>query len=388
MANRLKTWKSWQFGKEARAWPVIRDAAEWAARGKGTARQSGTVARRYPSASVPQTLEAVLASPSDYLVKKRRAWDLVKYARLYTGETYPIAPSFEFTLRDAWLHVPSGFVITADREVLAFSSHAVASLYEGHSACRLEDAPVIEKPAFKLSTVWGNNYAHWLMDGLPKADALAAGDPALVVLDKPSPRFQKESVDLLGLANALAPDTELLRFRELRFVSSGKSGVPDPRPLLRVRDRLRRAAGESSGPKRVYISRQRTRRKITNGEEVARVLASYGFEEVFTEEMDFASQVRLFSGAEAIFGAHGAGTMNVLFAPSGSVLIEAINPLVWDHAAHRVASLCGVRHYHLFAANASRDFDVQVDPELLERTLSLALDGGADPRGILVEQLF
>lgn len=382
----MKTWKSWQFGKEARAWPVIRDAAKWASEGRGTVRDAAAVARRHPSSAVPQTLETVLASPSDFMVKKRRAWDVVKYARLYTGETYPITPSFEFTLRDAWLHVPSGFVITADREVLGFSSHAVAALHEGHSACRLEDAPVIEQPAFKLSTVWGNNYAHWLMDGLPKADALTAGDSALVVLDKPSPRFQKESVDLLGLANTLAPDSELLRFRELRFVSCGKSGVPDPRPLLRVRDRLRQAAGKPAGPRRVYISRQRTRRMITNGEEVGGVLASFGFEEVFTEEMDFASQVRLFSGAEAIFGAHGAGTMNVLFAPAGSALIEAINPPVWDHAAHRVAALCGVRHYHLFAANASREFDVRIDARILEKTLALAVDPERSPRDLLVEK--
>lgn len=382
----MKTWKSWQFGKEARAWPVIRDAAERASKENGAARETAGIARRHPSRAVPQTLEAVLDSPSDFMVKKRRAWEVAKYARLYTGEIYPIAPSFEFTLRDAWLHVPSGFVITADREVLGFSSHAVAALHEGHSACRLEDAPVIEQPAFKLSTVWGNNYAHWLMDALPKADALTAGDSALVVLDKPSPRFQKESVNLLGLAATFAPDTELLRFRELRFVSYGNSGVPDPRPLLRVRARLCRAAGKPAGPKRIYISRQRTRRRITNGEEVARVLAAFGFEEVFTEEMDFAAQVRLFSGAEAIFGAHGAGTMNVLFAPAGSALIEAINPPVWDHAAHRVASLCGVRHYHLFAENASREFDVRIDVRILEKTLALAFDPEHSPRDLLVEK--
>ncbi len=365
---------------------MVRDAAELASKGKGVARETGVTFRRQPSIAVPQTLEAVLEKPPVFFVKKRRAWDVVKYARLYTGETYPVAPSFEFVLRDAWLHVPSGFVITADREVLAFSSHALPSLYEGHAATRLEEAPVIEEPAFKLSTVWGNNYAHWLMDALPKADALSAGDPALVVLDKPSPRFQEECVSLLGLANVLKPATELVRFRELRFVSCGKSGVPDPRPLLRVRDRLREAAGPPSGPRRIYISRQRTRRKIINSEEVHRILASFGFKEVFTEEMDFAAQVALFSNAEAIFGVHGAGTMNVLFAPSGCALIEAFNPRVWDHAAHRVASLCGVRHYHLFGENASRDFDIEIDTAMLEKTLALALDPELSPRELLVEK--
>lgn len=71
--------------------------------------------------------------------------------------------------------------------------------------------------------------------------------------------------------------------------------------------------------------------------------------------------------------------MNTLFQPAGSVLIEAINPHVWDHAAHRVASLCGVRHFHLFAENASRELDIHINPRTLARTLALALEPGTHP---------
>jgi hypothetical protein len=76
-----------------------------------------------------------------------------------------------------------------------------------------------------------------------------------------------------------------------------------------------------------------------------------------------------------------------MFAPRGAALIEAYNPRVWDHAAHRVASLVGVRHFHLFAENVSKDFDVRIDPRLLARTLALALKGEPpDPR--LIEKVF
>lgn len=384
----VKKWKTWLFGKQARGWTVRPDAAAWARSHGGIPRENEKILRRQPSATVPESLEKILRNPSSYIVKQRRDWDYAKYARLNTGETYSVGPSFEFTLRNAWLHVPSGFVITEDREILGFSSCSLPSLYAGHAQADLDEAPWVEEAAFKLSTVYGSNYAHWLMDALPSADYLAPGDNRMVVLDKPSPPFQRRSLQLLGLPDVLEPAVELLRFRELHFVSPARSGVPDPRPLLRVKSRLLAAVGANNGPRRIYISRQRTRRKIVNSSEVSRVLGDFGFEEVFTEEMDFAAQLRLFAGAEAVFGAHGAGTMNVLFAPEGAALIEAFNPRVWDHAAHRVASLCRIRHYHLFGSNVSRDYDIRIDPFLLERVLALALDNSERPRQVLAEQIF
>jgi len=78
----------------------------------------------------------------------------------------------------------------------------------------------------------------------------------------------------------------------------------------------------------------------------------------------------------------------VLFARSAGALIEAINPRVWDHAAHRVASLFGIRHFHLFGQNATPEFDVRLDLKTLERTLALALEGGQPPRSVLIEEKF
>lgn len=388
----MRRWKSWEFGKLARALPVARDPSGWLSDNRETVqaqiREIATTARRNPSSSPPETLEAILAAPDSHFVKKRREWDIHKYARLYTGETYPIGPSYDICLRNCWLHVPSGTVVTADKEVLAFSSYALNCFYEGHSECDWDDAPWVEGPHFKLATVWGRNFAHWLMDALPKADALGANDLRTVVLDKDAPSFQAASLDLLAHHQRIVPASNLLRFRELHFVSTTRSGVPDPRPLNRVKIRLQDGAGKAAGGRRIYISRQKTRRRILNGDEVGRVLVDFGFEEVFSEELSLAEQIRAFSGAEVLFGAHGAGTLNVLFMAPGGVLIEAFNPKVWDHAAHRVASLFGIRHFHLFAENANDEYDVRLDLRTLERTLSLALDKVESPRPVLVEERF
>ena len=390
----MSKYKPWLFGKQARSLPVFKDPAAWVhsreENAKVSPHEASSTARRHPSRTVPENLEGLIGNPTEYLVTSRRDWDILKYARLYTGENYEIPATFEFALRDCWLHVPSGMVITKDKEVLSFSTYALNAFYEGHSDLDWSDAPWVEEPAFKLATVWGRNYAHWLMDALPKADALVPGDTRLTILDKEAPPFQSQSAELLGLKNLHVPTINLLRFRELHFVSSTRSGSPDPRPLFRIRKRLQDAVGlpHPCSGRRLYISRQHARRRIVNGEDVEKVLTDFGFEEIFTEEMSFADQVRIFSEAAAIFGAHGAGTMNVVFAPAGSSLIEVINPRVWDHSAHRVASLCGVNHYHLFAENVSPDFDIRVDPFRLERTLALALEDSSQPRKTLVEKYF
>jgi len=391
----MSRWKSWKFGPNARVLPVVRltplpDADACTKMGiRLTLREPDTVARRHPSGSPPEGLQHIINDPSAFLVKKRRDWDTLKYSRLYAGEVYPIGASYDVVAEDCWLHTPSGTVITRDKRVLAFSSYSLDSFYQGHSEVPWEEAPWVTESSFTLATVWGTNFAHWLMDALPKADALVSHDKRRIVLNRRAPEFQKASLQLLGHCETDVPEGSLIRFKELHFVSSIRSGVPDPRPLLRIRDRFRAGAGTKpdTHPRRLYISRQETRRKILNHADVFPVLQEFGFEEVFCEEIDFAEQIRLFSSTEAIFGAHGAGTLNVLFAPRGSALIEAYNPQVRDHGAHRVASLVGVRHFHLFSGNASKDFDVRIDPNLLARTLALALKAEPpDPR--LIETVF
>ncbi len=376
----MARWKSWKFGSEARRLPTLRgpQTAQASDCWVGEPEKSALIARRFPSTGLSENISRILNHPDRFLVKKRRDWDIHKIARLYAGEFYPIGETWEVVCGNCWVHIPSGTVISSDRQGLCDTSLAPDCLYQGHSEVSWEDAPWIEDDVFLLATVWGGNYAHWLMDSLPR---LVSGPEQKLLMGRSVCRFQEDSLRLLGYAGdrLILPKTNLVRCRKLRVhITSLTSGIPHPACITAVRRRLQAAVGaETTAKRRLYISRQKPRRKILNHADVFPILQEFGFEEVFCEEMDFADQVRLFSSAEAIFGAHGAGTLNVLFAPEGSALIEAYNPQVWDHAAHRVASLLGVRHFHLFAENASKDFDVRIDPNLLARTLALALN--ADP---------
>lgn len=386
----MTRWRSWKFGSEARKLPALQsnETAQADDCRVGKIVETSMVGQRLPSRFLPENLSRILTYSDRFLVKKRRDWDIHKISRLLAGEYYPIGETREILCENCWVHIPSGTVISSGKQVLCDTSLAPDCLYEGHSEVSWEEVPWIEENVFLLATVWGGNFAHWLMDSLPR---LALDPTEKLLMGKSVPSFQSESLALLGYEadHIVIPTTSLVRCRKLRvYLAARTSGIPHPACLEKIRNRLQVAVGSSEGmARRLYISRQKTRRKIINHEEVLPVLKAFGFEEIFCEEMSFSEQVRLFSSAEAIFGVHGAGTLNVLFAPPGSSLIEAYNPQVWDHAAHRVASLGGVRHFHLFAENASKDFDVRIDPLLLAKTLALALERESpDPR--LVETVF
>ena len=46
-----------------------------------------------------------------------------------------------------------------------------------------------------------------------------------------------------------------------------------------------------------------------------------GFETVYTEELSFAEQVRLFSETRCLVSIHGAGLTNLMFMPPGGHML-------------------------------------------------------------------
>jgi capsular polysaccharide biosynthesis protein len=388
--------KHWLFGPRAKNLPVFRRGEDEKAVGCVSAKAThpGISARRHPSNAVPENLAAILADLNQFLVKNRREWDIHKISRLYAGEYYSIGESRELFFEDCWVHLPSGTVISSAKEVIAESTIALGCFYQGHSQVDWEDAPLIDDDCFLLATCWGSNYAHWLFDSLPRLSAhFGPESHPKLLLGKNPPPFQRQSLCMLGWSeeHLITPKLELVKCRRLCIhIASEVSGVPHSECVQNIRQRLLDAAGggpSRKGSRRIYISRQKTRRKIVNYPDIEAILREFGFEEVFCEELSFEEQVRIFSEAEAIFGHHGAGTINAMFAPVGAVLIEAFNPQVWDHTAHRMASLFGIRHFHLFGKNANKEFDVILDPKILTRTLALALDSNK-PRPELIEEKF
>ena len=129
----------------------------------------------------------------------------------------------------------------------------------------------------------------------------------------------------------------------------------------------------SGGRRRLYITRQASRRRIVNHDEVLVTLERHGFSEVPAEGLSVAEQIALFAQAEAVIGVHGAGLANAVFSPPGTLLIElqperreGIQLLYWNMAA-----ASGLRYIRIICRSLTRRLhsDLEVDCSHLDEVL-------------------
>lgn len=82
-------------------------------------------------------------------------------------------------------------------------------------------------------------------------------------------------------------------------------------------------SSDVSWPARVYIDRRAASNRILHNEdELIDILEQRGFAIIQLEYLTFDEQVNLFSHAEYIIGAHGAGLGNIVFCQPGTKIIE------------------------------------------------------------------
>jgi capsular polysaccharide biosynthesis protein len=239
-------------------------------------------------------------------------------------------------------------------------------------------------------------YYHWLVEGVPRIlDLIDDGidfDRYPLIMP-PMEAYHRQVLEVLGIS----PDKEVIAVGKGDWCHVGEcivptanfpfaapglddpSGQPDGYLLRRIRyrilERLAKPSGENANAsRRLYISRAKAlRRKLTiqNEADVRSILESRGFRTVFLEELPWAEQVMLVSGAEFIVGLHGAGLANILFAKAAS-LVEFQNPL--EARAHFavMARELNIRYAYIVGKldGRSNSFDnISIDLEVLKDML-------------------
>jgi capsular polysaccharide biosynthesis protein len=172
-----------------------------------------------------------------------------------------------------------------------------------------------------------HNYYHWLIDILPRLEALrtarCVADYYLV--DCLSP-FQRSVLDSLGIAPAqlIQPHCRLLLEADVLLAPS----PPSPTCLQRFGSRLLEALGVTANGaerRRIFISRAKARRRtLVNESTVRTMLQAKGFEIHSMEDYPLAKQARLVHEAEIVVATHGAGLANLLFARPGTQVVEIV----------------------------------------------------------------
>ena len=136
--------------------------------------------------------------------------------------------------------------------------------------------------------------------------------------------------------------------------------------------------------KRIYISRSQAKyRKIENENEVIKVFVNLGFEVYSLETMSVRDQIVLFSQAEIIAGIHGAGFINMSFAPPGTKIFEIFTEHYHD-AGHRLQAKVLCNQYYYMVGTTSKvenihpqQEDVYIDCKNLKQVIADILQKAA-----------
>jgi capsular polysaccharide biosynthesis protein len=195
------------------------------------------------------------------------------------------------------------------------------------------------------------NYGHFLTDCLLAihifADFLA--EHAIPVVVPKLKRWQKDHLRLLDARiEVIESSASMLRIEQcfhsnimdhfLHHLSADAGGMAD-RQIRGIGDARVKA------PSKVFLTRgDQPLRRFRQEKELADILKGYGFVSVQPEQFSVAEQIAIFSQADVIVGATGAGFANAVYCKPGALVIElmpeSFRGNVW------VRNLCCIRSCH------------------------------------------
>lgn len=124
------------------------------------------------------------------------------------------------------------------------------------------------------------------------------------------------------------------------------------------------------GVKRIWISRESARRKVTNKKTIEPVLKKHNFQDYVLEDLSLSEKVELFQSAEIIAASHGSGLTNMIFMKEGTNLIDIRDPK--DNIKNAFFSLASEfnLNYFYMEREETNDETIIINPEKLDHLIS------------------
>ena len=183
--------------------------------------------------------------------------------------------------------------------------------------------------ALWITDYWSTGHFHWLTDALTRLFVMRDRLNDLLLLLPASYEGRDIVTSSLNAFGVRKMDfigrDEFVECRNLLMPShTAPSGHFNQDAIRGVRNVLLSAYGSGEpGEERLYITRSKAaKRRIVNEDEIAPIVAGFGFQTVFAEDISFEEQVRLCSRARYIVSNHGAGLTNILFMREGGSVLE------------------------------------------------------------------
>ena len=231
---------------------------------------------------------------------------------------------------------------------------------------------VIEKPLTSANNTsiinvfyqWGGGYYHFLTEVLPNALEIChdISYSDIPIFLNPC-KFAEPILRWFGLTNPVLTAINKTAYTSEIIQPIIECGNPSPRKIQLIRDVIGRKLTfrQQIG---IIIYRKEQRRRILNFDAVCDMMRKCfpDIKWVVFDSMSFEHTIQFFSRAKIIFAPHGAGLINTLFAPKGTVIYE-INPIEHPNLCYyHISELLENTHYIIphHVVNNSMQFMVDI----------------------------
>lgn len=248
-------------------------------------------------------------------------------------------------------HLVDGVAVSMDKH---------CGLVEAQRTIKMPRTHHLEGHTLMLSTAMsGRCYYHWMIECLPRLKLLESTGQSLsdfdhILIQSNGLPFQQETLDHLQIPlDRVVPYAEspaMFLCEQLTTTTHPVFHLPAEWSLRYVRNRFLPSETTSPPFRKLFISRQGSRRCLANEAELVEALEAAGFVSVRLENLKVADQARMFREALCVVGSHGAGLTNLLFSSPGTRVVElfqpgSVLPFYWA-----MAHTLGLR-YHCLVAN-------------------------------------
>lgn len=227
--------------------------------------------------------------------------------------------------------------------------------------------------AFSACNVWSGNYFHWLLDTLPKLQALddyesATGNEVTVLVNKTPPGFV---VEMLELFNYPYEQLQSHHYHAKKLVvptNRRQNGFPFPHSLEYLKEMV--GVEKLVSPK-LYISRKKApTRRLENEDELCDYLLKQGYACILPEDMSFAEQMGVFLCSESIISTHGAGLANMIWSRNRPKVIEIVTPAYTNPCCWLIAEALGYDYGYVVGEPTEHE-DMTVDMDKLKYVIEM-----------------
>lgn len=174
---------------------------------------------------------------------------------------------------------------------------------------------------------WGNGYFHWIVDTLQRYYSLKKSDDLILLLPEEyrGIGFIRESLDCLQIEHYWVKQSKPVKVKDLVLPAFIRPrGTCNPKLIELLSNKLRQLQFlVDLSKKPIYVSRQKAgKRKISNEQEVIKLMEKFGIEVLFMEDHSWAEQMLVLANSNVLIGLHGAGLSNMVMMPLGSRILE------------------------------------------------------------------